>query len=131
MPVVQDYYASHQWLRELKRSGARTLIGVYFRIPDQELVIVGHYRAAHAPMTAATAARLIMRLSDPRGYEVIIPRAIEPGEIHALRAVNRVVGWRYYPDAKGERPCGCRVCTRGDIKSRKLREAYEAAFRLE
>lgn len=28
MPVLQNFYVSHQWLRELKRGGARTFIGV-------------------------------------------------------------------------------------------------------
>jgi hypothetical protein len=46
MPILQSYFVSHQWLRELKRRGARTLIGVYFRIPDGEPVIVGHFREA-------------------------------------------------------------------------------------
>jgi hypothetical protein len=130
MPVLKDYFASHQWLRELKRRGARTLVGVYFRVPSSEPVLVGHYRQAHAPMTAGRAARVIMEAEDPRGYEVIVPRKIEPKAIHAIRAVHRVVGWRYYPEAKGKKPfCGCQSCTRGEIKSRRLREAYEAAFR--
>jgi len=129
MPVLEDYFASHQWLRELKRGGARTLIGVYFRVPDREAVLVGHYRRDHAPMTAAKAARLIMEAPDARGYQIVIPRKIEADEIQAIRAVHRVVGWRYYPEAKGQKPCGCPACTRGDIRSKRLREAYEAAFR--
>jgi len=44
MPVLPDYFASHQWLRELKRRGVRTFIGVYFRIPDEEIVLVGRGR---------------------------------------------------------------------------------------
>jgi hypothetical protein len=80
-------------------------------------------------MTAARATRLIMSVPDPRGYEVILPRKVKSAEIHALRAVNRVVGWRYYPEAKGRRPCGCPVCTRGEIKAKRLRAAFERAFR--
>src|SRR5262245_55172705 len=79
MPVLLNYFASHQWLRELKRRGVRTFIGVYFRVSDDEPVLVGHYRNAHSEMAAAEAARLIMEADDPRGYEVIVPRRIESG----------------------------------------------------
>ena len=121
MPVLPDYFASHQWLRELKRRGVRTFIGVYFRIPDEEIVLVGHYRHAHEPMTAAEAARMIASASDPRGFEVIVPRRIEPKEVHSTRTVHRVVGWRYFPEAKGKPPfCHCRPCNRGEIKGKRL-----------
>jgi hypothetical protein len=129
MPVLKDHFVSHQWLRELKRRGMRTLVGVYVRVPDREPVLVGHYRIAHTAMSAARAARLIMDAPDPRGYEVIIPRKVDAKEIHAVRGVPQVVGWRYYPEAKGRKPCGCPACARGDIKAKRLREAYEAAFR--
>ena len=131
MPVLQDYFTSHQWLRELKRKGARSFIGVYFRIADDEPVVVGHFREAHTAMPAARAARLIMDAADPRGYQVVVPRRIEAREVHAVRTVHRVVGWRYYPEAKGRKVfCRCKVCTRGEIKGRRLREAYDAAFRV-
>jgi hypothetical protein len=129
MPVLPDYFVSHQWLREAKRGGVKEMIGVYFRIPDQEPVVVGHYNSAHLPMTAARAVRLLMDAADPRGYEVIVPRSVEPHEIHAVRAISRVVGWRYYPDAHGKHVCGCPVCVpRGAIKSRRLREVFEASL---
>lgn len=126
MPVLPDYFASHQWLRELKRRGVRTFVGVYFRVPDAEPVLVGHYRHAHAEMTAAEAARLILDAADPRGYEVLVPRRVEAAEVQAVRAVNRVVGWRYYPEAKGRKPfCSCRSCNRGEIRAKRLREPGE------
>lgn len=127
MPVLADYFASHQWLRELKRRGVRTLVGIHLRIPDEDPVLVGHYRHAHAPMSAAGAARLIMDAADPRGYEVLVPRRIGPDEIQSVRSVNRVVGWRYYPEAKGRKPCRCRACTRGEIRAARLRAADEDA----
>jgi len=129
MPVLPDYFLSHQWVRELKRSGAKTMIGVHFRVPDRELVVVGHYNAAHLEMTAARAARVIREATDARGYEVVIPRKVEPTEIHAVRAVNQIVGWRYYPDSHGKYLCGCPVCVpRGSIKGRKVRDKFEAAM---
>jgi hypothetical protein len=131
MPVMANYFASHQWLREAKRGGVREMVGVYFRIPDHEPVIVGHYNSAHLPMTAARAVRLVMAATDPRGYQVIVPRAILAEEVHAVRAVSRVVGWRYYPDAHGKAVCGCPVCLqRGAIKSRRLREAYKSSMQM-
>jgi hypothetical protein len=58
-------------------------------------------------MPAARAARLIMLVADPRGYEVIVPRRVEAGEIKAVRAVNRVVGWRYSLESKGRKSSVC------------------------
>jgi hypothetical protein len=130
MPVLPNYFTSHQWLRELKRRGAQTMLGVYFRIPDREAVVVGHYNQAHTPMTAARASRVIMEAPDPRGYEVIIPRKIAAKELHAVRPVPQVTGWRYYPGAHGKYVCACPVCVpKGSIKSRTLRDAFEASMK--
>jgi hypothetical protein len=132
MPVTKNFYVSHQWLRELKRNGQRTLVAVHFRIPDEQVVTVGHYNQEHITVTAAEAVAIVMRVRHAEGYEVIVPRAISAQEIHAIRDVPQVVGWRYYPDSHGKRPCGCPVCQpRGGIKSRKLRNAYEASIEVE
>lgn len=130
MPVLPNYFLSYQWLRELKRRGARTMVGIHFRVSDGEPVLVGHYGREPLPTTAAAAVRVILDAADARGFQVVLPRKVLPEEIHATRMINRVVGWRYYPDAHGHRPCGCPACLgRGQIKSRKLREAFEAALR--
>ena len=34
MPVTRNFYASHQWLRELKRRNQGPIAGVYFRVPS-------------------------------------------------------------------------------------------------
>jgi hypothetical protein len=125
MPVTDDYYVSHQWLRELKRNGQRTLVGIYFRIPDDHPVMVGHYNQNHQVLPAAEAVGVVFNAEEPEGFEVIIPRKIEPGEIQNINSVPQVLGWRYYPDAKGKKPCGCPYCTKGDINSKRIREAYE------
>jgi hypothetical protein len=128
MPVMRNYYISHQWLRELKRSGQRTLVAIHFRIPDDQIVLVGHYNADHLTVTAAQAVGIVMRAKSSEGYEVIVPRAIDPDEVHAIRNVRQVTGWRYFPGAHGKRPCGCPVCQpRGAIRSQKLREKYETS----
>src|SRR5215475_6088930 len=96
MPVTRNFFVSHQWLRELKRRGPGTVAGVYFRIPDEETVWVGHYNQSHQQMTAAAAAELMSGSENLEGYEVVIPRRIGKTEIHRTRILPQVVGWRYY-----------------------------------
>jgi hypothetical protein len=152
LPVTRNFYVSHQWLRELKRWGGGTIVGVYFRVPDDESVEVGHYNSLHMTMTAADAVALLMaaeqreplaarmrdkqskavqqgrRLpSSPEGYEVIISRKIERSEIIRIKSLPQVVGWRYQPGANGQRPCACLCCQRGQYGVRKLLRAVEEA----
>jgi hypothetical protein len=123
LPLTRNYALSHQWLRELKRSGQRTFVAVHFRLPDDELVELGHYGRPHRRMTAAEAVAVMMKAADAEGYEVRIFRAVGPKEIHAVRAIRQVLGWRYFPGAHGRRPCPCPVCLpRGEIRSRRIRE---------
>lgn len=122
VPVVRNFYVSHQWLRELKRRNTGALVGVYFRIPDDELVWMGHYNQHHLPLTAAAAVAEFDVAEDPQGWEVVITRRIEAKEIHRVRPLPQVVGWRYSPSAKGKKPCPCRFCTLGDYGAQKLRE---------
>ncbi len=125
VPVTDNFYLSHQWLRELKRRGTRTLVGVYVRISDDQPVLVGHYNRNHVEMTAAEAVRVFFNQDDLEGFEVLIPRKIEPGEIHRIAEVPQLIGWRYFPAAKGRKPCGCPFCTKGDIRSRRIRENWQ------
>ncbi len=127
VPVTRNFYVSHQWLRELKRSHAAPFAGVYFRIPDDELVYVGHYGKAHGWMTAADATRAFLTTQDPRGWEVIVPRRIEAREIHRVRRLPQVLGWRYRPGSNGTPPfCVCDFCTRGRYGGRRMRERQRA-----
>jgi hypothetical protein len=152
MPVTRSFYVSHQWLRELRRQGGGTIVAVYFRVPDDEPVEVGHYNSLHLEMTAAQAAALMLEAearapsaareddaqskavgrgrrlpSSPEGYEVIVPRRIEPSEIIRVKALPQVVGWRYMPGANGSRPCACLCCERGQYGIRKLLRRVEEA----
>jgi hypothetical protein len=127
MPVTRNFYVSHQWLRELKRRGARTFVGVYFRVPDGQVVEVGRYGRPHQTMTAAKAAAMFMGDGNRDGWEVIIPRRIAATEIHRVRTLPQVIGWRFYPEAKGKRPfCPCRYCTRGEYGAARLRARFTA-----
>lgn len=108
-PRVPSYYVSHQWLREVRRTGGQ-LVAINFRVPDKEHLLVGHYNSQPIETTAAQAAAVILNAEDPRGYQVVVPRRISAREIHNVRRVSQVVGWRYKPDAHGERPCACPIC---------------------
>ncbi|MER5883746.1 HEAT repeat domain-containing protein [Streptomyces sp. NPDC001941] len=127
-PVLASYTLTHQWLRELGRFGSRGgLVAVHVRLDDAQDVLVGHYgerrQEAQDTVPAAEAVRRIAALEDPRGWEVFVPRAVRPREVHRIRTAPQVVGWRYRPDAHGVRPCTCFGCrVRGEYGGRRLRE---------
>lgn len=128
MPVVADFQLTHQWLRELKRRGFGTAVGVYFRVADDTPVFAGRYNEDKRATTAAEAAALL-HSSRLLGFETIIPDAIPARAIHAIRQLPQIIGWRYFPGAH-ERGifCGCDYCQRGQFNSRKIRAAYNAQF---
>lgn len=122
MPVLPNYYASHQWLRELKRRQP-TIVAIDFRLPSQETVLVGHFSAPHAEVSISEAAKIILSAEDPLGYEILLPRSVRKEEIHKVRSVSQVIGWRYAPGAKGQKPfCTCKFCISGDFGANKLRQ---------
>ena len=123
-PVVPNFSTTHQWARELKRRGIRTLIRVQFKIPDEELVLVGQYNGEKLEMAAAEALGAVLNHTDSMGLEVIIPRRITAREVTRTYPAPRITGWRYYPNAKGKQPfCHCKWCNREEIRaSRIIRE---------
>ncbi len=125
--VTPNFFVSHQWLRELKRGGQRTLCAVYFRVPDDEAVWIGHYNQAPVQVSAAEAVGIMLHATNTLGYQIYIPRKITAKEINRLVHLPQTVGWRYFPDAHGQPPCGCPICLRkGEIKSRSIREQWAA-----
>ena len=70
----------------------------------------------------------MMSCENREGYEVVVPRKITKTEIHRWRGLSQVLGWRYYPEAHGKKPCGCPYCQKGEYGGRKLREEYEKSF---
>lgn len=123
MPTTPNFFVSHQWLRELKRRGDRTFWGVYFRVPNDQLVYVGHYNERHQRMPAGEAAAILFEADAALGYEVIIPGGIAPGEIHRVRRLPQLVGWRYFPGAHGKAPCACGLCRRrGEYGAQRIRD---------
>jgi hypothetical protein len=122
MPLLPDYFASHQWLRELRRKGARSFVAIDFRVSSTEPIYVGHYGHRHVATTVGRAVRMLAERTDARGWELILPRSVESKEIVKVRTVSRVVGWRYYPGANGRKPCSCEYCSKGEFGSRRMRE---------
>jgi hypothetical protein len=125
VPVTRSFYVSHQWLRELKRRNAGPIAGVYFRIPDEEPVWVGHYGQANRWMTAAEAVAEFLSNESREGWEVVIPRRIEAPEIHRTCSLPQVVGWRYKPGSHGTKPCACNFCQFGRYGARRIQEEFK------
>jgi hypothetical protein len=126
LPVTPNYVVSHQWARELRKWGHGRIAAVYFRVPDDEPVKVGHYNRPHEEITAAQAVAAIMHQGHQAlGYEVIIGRRIPPEAIMRTRLISSRIGWRHFPGAHSRRPCGCPVCTRGEYNSQRLRARFE------
>lgn len=123
VPITPNFYASHQWLRELKRRNKGPIAGIYFRISDAQPVWLGHYGNVHRLLTAAEAIREFTKADDPLGWQVVIPRRIEAKEIHKIQRLSQVIGWRFSPKSKGKPPfCTCKFCTKGEYGSAKLRK---------
>ena len=125
MPVGANFYISHQWLRELKRNNGKTVLGVYFRINDNERVFVGRYNKEHQEMSAAEAGALANSEDEPLGYEVLINRRIDRREIFKIKRLPQNTGWRYYPESHGKEPCPCPVCQRGQYGANGIRRRSE------
>ena len=114
---------SHQWARELKRTGIRNFVCIQFKIDDNEIVGIGKYNEEKILMPANEAIDTIMKHIDPSGLEVIIYTKITPSQIDRFYPAPKITGWRFYPEAKGKKPfCHCRYCNRGEIKAQRLIE---------
>ena len=131
MPMLPDYYSTHQWARELKRRGHRTMLAISFWLDDEELVAAGFYNSSHETMSASEAIKTVMKLKAEYrlGYEVIVPRAIGPREIRTVRSVPHALGWRYFPLAHGVASCTCDWCSRGEIKRQRNKRYQEKRTR--
>jgi hypothetical protein len=126
--VTPNYTVSHQWLRELKRGGAKTLVAVVFRVDDDEVVFARHYSEVPREMSAAAAVGVILSHPEALGYEVMIPRRIKPSEIVAVRHVAQKLGWRTIPGTQKVSLCTCPVCVPpGTVTSSRRRAQFEEA----
>ena len=130
MPVLPNFYVSHQWLRELKRNGVKTFVGVYFRVSSAEMVYAGKYGKKHKHIPLGQAIKELMDLEDPLGYELIVDRKIEAKEITKIKHLPQNIGWRYMPDSNGIKPCNCEYCLRGTIKGKRTKDRLDAEDEL-
>lgn len=122
-PVLGSHTLTHQWTREIAKWRRQPLVGVYFRIPDDEIVSCWRFgRWPLKQMTAAKAIATIRAHEDMRGFEVIVERPVLAREIQRITPVRNVVGWRHYPEARGKAPCTCEICQRGQPNSRRIME---------
>jgi len=122
MPVTGEFAATHQWVRELMRGGVRVPVGIYFRLADAQPVLFGYYHEEYRTGTAAEAVGAFLGLEDRLGFQVVVTGKVSPKNITSVRSVP-ALGWRYSPDAKGRKPCLCRVCVRkGEFGSRRMLE---------
>lgn len=125
MPVLTNFYLSHQWLRELKRRGVKTFVGVYFKMSSKTKVYAGRYNQEHRHIELGEAIKEIQTIDDPLGYEIIIDRKIEAKEIDKIKSLPQNIGWRYKPKANGLKPCSCEYCIKSTIKGNRIRQKYE------
>ena len=125
-PVLPSHTLTHQWTREIMKWTRQPMIGVYFRIGDDEPVRFGRYNTVMRKLPAGGAVGEMRKEPDPRGFQIIVDRAIKTAEISRVTPLRGVIGWRHWPDAHGRRPCGCPGClARGEPGARRIRLRYD------
>jgi hypothetical protein len=97
MPVVAASYETYTWQQELHHKGQRNFCGVYFQIPDDEVVWISLYNEPHYPTTAAEVLSLLTERLVNNDFKVIIPRSILKSEIRQIRYVPQGT-WPSYPN---------------------------------
>ncbi len=127
-PQTENFVVNHQWMRELRRRQGQNLLAARIRIPDNTLVLIGKYNQAHVEVKASEAIAIARQHLDPIGLEVIIQRSIQPKEIITCYKPPKIIGWRYYPGAKGIKPCGCPYCQRGQPYSQRIQQEYKREY---
>lgn len=125
VPVTPNFFGTFQWGRELRRSGYRSSVAVIFVIPDTEAVLVGRYGTEGEAMTAAEAVAHFSDTAETLGHQVRIGRKIEAREIRSIRPAPSLVGWRFYPEAKGQPALWAPP---GTINSRRIRARIDARY---
>ena len=86
---------------------------------------IGKYNESHILVAASKAIEIFMNHSDGLGLEIIIPRVIKQKEIISIYQPPKTVGWRYYPNAHGNKPCGCEYCQLGQPYSHTIKQRYK------
>lgn len=110
MPMLEDFSATHQWVREMRRWQRGRLIAVHFRVPDDEDVLVGRYGPRKDRLRVGEAVSTIR--ASPWGKEVVVCRRVAAKDIVAIRDVRQDVGWVETPDSDHKYQCVCALCLR-------------------
>lgn len=85
------------------------------------MVWIGRFQQDHIQVTAAEAAKIFDEHKDALGLEVIVPHRVPKSAIRRIYVPSQVLGWRFYPEAKGKKPfCGCKYCNRGQINAYRV-----------
>ena len=132
MPVIPDFYATHQWVREIKQyKSGNNIIAVYFKIPDNEIVFCGKYNGQLIKVNATEAHKKFLELDDKMGFQVVIDRKILKNEITKIKAIPQIIGWRHFPKSHEKKRCLCPAClTKGSFNSKKYKKLeFEKLFK--
>ena len=96
--------------------------GILPAIPDDTQVYIGKFNEDHLEVSAARSVGIARVHDAPLGLEVILPRKVSPSEIISIYSLPKMTGWRYAPNAKGNKPCPCDYCQRGEPYSAKIKK---------
>lgn len=125
MAVLEDFTATHQWLRELRRWGRGRMVGVYFRLPADAMVYVGRFGKPHDLLPLGEAVAKVREAPD--GAEIVITDRIEPRQVTAIRRLRQDIGWIETPEGRSHFDCVCDYCIPKGTPDliRRLRAAFE------
>ena len=108
MPVLDDFSATHQWVREMRRWRRGRLVAVHFGVPDEEEVLAGRYGPNKHRLRIVEAVSTIRE--SPWGQELILCRRVPAKDIVAIRDIRQDVGWVETPDSDHKYQCVCAQC---------------------
>jgi hypothetical protein len=120
VPVMPNFFETHQWGREIAKWKPGRMIAVTFRVPDDTPALAGHFSERvwdHVETTAAGAHAIAREAA--LGVEVVFQQPLPRKCILRIKALASYVGWRHSPDAKDKRPCFCSICVRGVPNSQR------------
>jgi HEAT repeat protein len=124
MPVVPDFAATYQWVRELRRWQGERMVAVHLSLSRDEPVYVGRYGKPHELRTLGDAIGWV-RLNQA-GAQIVIPRSVSVREVCGVREVSQLVGWVETPESRSHYDCVCLGCLppgRRDVQ-RRVRAAF-------
>jgi hypothetical protein len=123
MPVISDFYATHQWVREIKQyNSGNEIIAIYFKIPDDEVVFFGKYNEKLEKIKATGTHKIFIDLEDKMGFQTIITRKILKNEIIKIKNIPQIIGWRHFPKSHERKRCLCPACLAfGSYNSKKIK----------